>query len=377
MRSKSLVTLLTGWIALALNPATVSQAADEIATVSTPPTGSVTGQVQNAATGAYLEGALVAVTGASRTTLTDRAGRYTLDGLAPDHDATIEVSFSGLDAQRVAVRIESGTRTTRDIALTSTIYRMEKFTVAGEREGAARSETLQRLAPNVVNIISADTFGNRADANIANLLENVAGMAAIYNDLDARQVSIRGIDGNMNSVSMDGQQLASSAGGTGRNFFFDQHGVGNVESIEVTKAATPDMEGASVGGAINLVTKSAFDRAGGRQFTYSAGITTQESFNAYAPQWKEPLGSGFGTFVNFSFQDVVGRKRNIGISLTTTLSNAGTSFSRSVLTQGFNPATPGPTPLTGYNRQPWGPFRPRPCSRTRSPRPFHWVRFRE
>ena len=339
---------LVAAVVLLVGPALGATAESKVSVLS--------GQVSNAATGSFLEGANVVLEGTERSTFTDREGRFRFVGVTAGATALL-VSFAGLDARRIPVIVGADSRTVQDVALTSRAYLMEKFTVAGELEGTAKSESLQRLAPNVKNIISADTFGNRADANIANLLENVAGMAAIYNDLEARQVSIRGIDGNMNSVSMDGQQLASSAVGTGRNFFFDQHGLGNVESIEVTKAATPDMEGASVGGGINLVTKSAFDRAGGRTFSYSLGLTRQDGFTAYAPSWKEPVRRGYGTFVNLSYQDVLGKKRNLGLSLTSTVSHAPTSFARSVLTYGFNNPNPAPTPVTGLTRQPWAPNR--------------------
>ncbi|MBI4626905.1 MAG: TonB-dependent receptor [Verrucomicrobia bacterium] len=316
-----------------------------------PETGSITGQIQNAATGSYLQGAVVAVDGTTRTAITDREGRYRLSGLSSGA-AILVVSFSGLDPQRIPIGIGSDGPAVRDVALTSEIYKLDKFIVAGDREGTARSEALRRQAPNVVNIISADTFGNRADANIANLLENVAGISAIYNDLEARQISIRGIDGNLNSVSMDGQQMASSAGNTARNFLFDQMGVGNVESIEVTKAATPDMEGASVGGGINLVTKSAFDRSGGRQITYSAGLTTQPTFHAYSPKWKEPI-AGYGPFFNFQYLDVLGAKRNVGIAVTAAWTNFQLTHTKSAFSYGFNNPNPVPTPITNYTRRPW------------------------
>jgi TonB-dependent receptor len=312
-------------------------------------TGSITGQVSNAATGSFLEGAVVAVEGTTRLAVTDREGRFLLSGLAPGA-ATLIVSFSGLDTQRIPITLSRESRTVRDVSLTSEIYLMEKVTVAGEREGTAKSEVLRRQAPNVMNAISADTFGNRADANIANLLENIEGISAIYNDNEARQVSIRGIDGNLNSVMMNGQQLASSAGGTGRNFLFDQQGLGHVESIEVYKAATPDMAGASVGGGINLITKSAFDRTGGRQFTYSAGFSTQPTFLKYAPKWKEPV-PGMSPFFNFSYMDVLGEKKNLGIAVTTSLTNYQIGHVRPVLTHLTRDA--GPTAVTGFSRRPW------------------------
>lgn len=311
--------------------------------------GTIAGQVSNAATGSFLAGAIVTVVGTDRTAVTDREGRYRFTGLPPG-PAELLVSFSGLDAQRVAVTIGREAPAVRDVELTSEIYLLESFTVAGEREGTAKAEALRRQAPNVMNALSADSFGNRADANIASLLENVEGIAAIYNDNEARQVSIRGIDGNLNSVMMNGQQLASSAGGTGRNFFFDQQGLGHVESIEVYKAATPDMAGASVGGGINLVTKSAFDRTAKRQFIYSAGFSTQSTYLKYAPKWKEPI-AGLSPFFNFSYLDVLGAKRNLGIALTTSLTNFQVATMRPVLTHFTRDA--GPTAVTGYSRRPW------------------------
>lgn len=310
----------------------------------------LTGQVSNAATGAYLEGAVVDIDGTGETTLTDRQGRFWFSDLSPGLK-TIVVSYSGLDTRRIPVTA-GGPRTIQDVALTSEIYKLDKFTVAGEREGTARSEALRRAAPNVMNIISADTFGNRADANIANLLENVAGISANYNDLEARQVSIRGVDPNMNSVSMDGQQMASSAGNANRNFLFDQMGLGNIESIEVTKSATPDMEGASVGGGINLVTKSAFDRAGGRHITYSTGFTTQRTFHAYSPKWKQPV-EGYGPFLNFQYLDVLGAKRNLGVAFTVALTNFELAHNKSVYSYVNDPNPDVPSAITNWTRRPW------------------------
>ena len=46
-----------------------------------------------------------------------------------------------------------------------------------------------------------------------------------------------------------GAQVASAqSAGTGRQFEFETASLGNIESIEVTKAPTPDMDGASIGG---------------------------------------------------------------------------------------------------------------------------------
>lgn len=290
-----------------------------LALAQTAGTGVISGQVSNAATQSYLEGAVVEVAGTTHSTTTDREGRFELFGLPPG-TATLVVRFTGLDPKRVPVTVTAGGRVKQDIELTSEIYKMEKFTVAGEREGTARAETLQRLAPNVKNVVSSDTFGNIADGNIGDMLQHVVGITADYNGPDVRQISIRGVGSALSSVTMDGAQIASAqSAGTGRQFEFETASLNNIESIEVTKAPTPDMDGASIGGTVNLVTKSPFDTKQGRIFTYTAGLATQPTYaGPVEAKWKQPF-KGFGPSMNFNYSDVLGEKRNIGISLTGTV----------------------------------------------------------
>lgn len=311
--------------------------------------GGITGQVSNAVTRDYLEGATVTIAGTDLLAITDREGRYFFHHV-PVAPLTLVVSFAGLDVQRIPVSPEAGRRVVQDVALNSTIYQMDRFTVSGEREGAAKAETLQRQAANVKSVISADTFGNRADANIANLLENVAGVNALWNDAEARQASIRGVAAEMNTVTLDGQSMASSSAGANRRFDFDAHSLGNIERIEVTKAATPDMEGAAVGGNVNLVTRSAFDRKADRIFTYAAGLTEQPTFRAPAPNWKSPIGR-FGPFFNLGYTGLLGEKQNLGVTFTGSYHNIELNHIRALLAYGQNNPNPGPTFISGHTRR--------------------------
>jgi len=277
----------------------------------------IAGQVSNAATGSFLEGAVVTLAGTGRSAITDREGRYEFNDVTLG-EVTLAASYPGLDAQHVAISARAGGRIVRDVELTAAIYKLEKFSVAGEREGTAKAEVLQRQAPNVKAVVSSDTFGNVADGNIGDLLQRMAGMTAEYNGPDVRAVSIRGVSSGLNSVTMDGQQIASAqSAGTGRAFEFEQASLANIETIELTKAPTPDMLGASVGGSVNLVSKSAFDRAPGRIFNYTVGFVTRPVNGPDAELWKQPV-RGFGPSMNLLYSDVIGAKRNIGITLTGT-----------------------------------------------------------
>jgi hypothetical protein len=142
---------------------------------------------------------------------------------------------------------------------------------------------------------------------------------------------------------MDGVPLAgANSTGQNRNFQFEQVSLTNLESIELTKGATPDMEGASIGGTINMTSKSAFDRAGGRIFTYGVGLAHWLGPNIRGTaRWKQPF-PGYGPSINLSYSDVFGEKRNLGIILTTSF-NETPGPARVSSTMLFQPLTdPGP-----------------------------------
>jgi iron complex outermembrane recepter protein len=281
----------------------------------------ITGQVSNAATQAYLQGAVVQIERTQRTTVTDREGRYEFRGV-PSDTVTLIVTYSGLDAQRIPVTVPARGVVRQDVALTAEIYKLDKFIVAGEREGTALAETLQRQAGNVKNVVSSDTFGNVADGNIGEFLQHIVGITADYNGPDVRQVSVRGVSADLNSVTLDGVKVATAQSANfGRAFEFEQASLGNIETIEVTKAATPDMDADSIGGSVNLVTKSAFDSKAGRRINYSVGAVTGPNRISHGASWKMPIDH-FGPSLNVRYSDVLGERQNIGLSLT------GTMFSK-------------------------------------------------
>jgi len=280
-------------------------------------TGIVAGQVSNAATAVFLDGAEVSVDGTNRSVLTDRQGRYEIT--LPTGAATLVVRYTGLEAQKVTVDVRPGARVIQNIDLNAGVYKLEAFTVAGYREGSAAAITAQREAPNVKNVVASDSFGNIADGNIGDFLQQMPGVTAVYVGADVRSVQIRGIDGALNAVTMDGDRVASSqSAGAGRTFEFEQASLNNIETIEVTKAPTPDMDADSIGGNVNIVSKSAFDRNQPRTFNYSIGGVWRPKYYTRSDNWlREPINN-IGPSVNFSYADLIGKDKRIGISLTGT-----------------------------------------------------------
>ncbi len=264
--------------------------------------GVVTGQVINQATNAPLTGALVELEGNSRiTALTGPDGRFRLTNV-PAGGRTLVASYTGLDSATVAVNVSQGETTQTNVYLTSGFYKMEAFSVSAVREGQAMSINDQRMADNVKNVISTDAFGNVADTNLANVLMKIPGVAGVRDEAEDFRISVRGINPDLNSISVDGTLLAgASTRGTDRAFEIDKVSTNSIESIEIIKSPTPDMDADSIGGKINLRTKSAFDRPG-REFTYSLGANHHLYYGR-----THPSGS-------ITYSDVIGADRRLGFA---------------------------------------------------------------
>ena len=165
-------------------------------------TGSLTGTVGNIATGQNLEGAEVSLAPGGRTTLTRRDGRYEFTGLAAGA-YTVTATYAGLERVSALVSVAAGGAATRDLGLTSAVYKLEKFVVEGEREGNALAITERRNAGNVKDVISSDAFGNVADLNLGNFLQRMPGVSKEESEGEIYLVRIRGVDSNLNAVSIE------------------------------------------------------------------------------------------------------------------------------------------------------------------------------
>jgi iron complex outermembrane recepter protein len=230
-------------------------------------TGIVTGRIINQATGEYLRNANVIVPGTNITAVAEAGGYYRLTGV-PTGQTRIVASYTGLDPQEITVQVASGQTVARDIALTSASYtetvQLGQFVVSTAREGNAKAIMEQRNAENPKKVISADALGSVSEGNVGEFLKLMPGVAMDYVEADTRAMRVRGLNPKYANVLLDGMQMASAGSsnvGTGRAFEFEQLSIASVETVELTKAPTPDQP-SSVAGTVNLRTKGAFDRKG-------------------------------------------------------------------------------------------------------------------
>ena len=178
---------------------------------------------------------------------------------------------------------------------------------------------IQKAAPNVKNVISADAYGSVSDANVGNLVQRLPDVSADFSIADTTYVRVRGIDPNLNAITVDGTRMANEdLISMRRQFRFNQFSIVNIDKIEVTKAPTPDMDADSIGGSINLVSKSAFDSDPVRRYGGSLGFHYRFTDHPNEGSFEYRLAkrqntTKFQPDASFFYSDVVGANKNFGI----------------------------------------------------------------
>lgn len=232
--------------------------------------GAITGRVENAATGQYLNNARVAVVGTDRVAFTDQAGTYHLTHV-PGGAVVLQVFYTGLEPLEVTVHVPAGGTATQDVNLKTVaaderspgIVKLGKFVVADSKEMDAESIAIneQRFSPNLKDVVAAGAFGDIAEGNLGEFMKYLPGVTADFADPTILSVSVRGLNSYLTSVTSDGAQMANAHyGGSTRVFQFEQVSMNNISRVELTKVPTPSQPADTLGGVINMVSKSAFER---------------------------------------------------------------------------------------------------------------------
>jgi len=274
----------------------------------------LSGNVSNAATGNLLEGARVEIPSLKAVALADQTGRYIFTDI-PAGTYEVVATYIGLDEARFTVNVGADQRATHNFDLTAGIYKMAQFEVTGEREGSAAAITAQRNAQNVKNVVAMDSFGNLPNMSAGELAIRLPGVAGNLDDEgNVTGLTVRGMGPTLNRVTVDGG-LMSNVGGLNRQFQTHSLTGAMFEELEVIKGHTPDQEADSLGGTINLKTRSPLSMAEKRRITYSAGMRFAPTFSQQIPLRSDHPSH---PLINFGYQevfDVAGSERNLGVAL--------------------------------------------------------------
>ncbi len=223
----------------------------EISTISVPGTGRISGKIVDEV-GNPITGAEVNI--AQKTFITDNNGDFTAELPSGTYNLTVKAArYNTLRVENLSV-INKETNSV-SFALNKAsdkITDIKEVVITAARKTDTQAGLLaqQKKAAQMSDGISAEQISKTPDSDVGGTLKRVTGITTI----DNKYVVVRSMGERWNTAAMDGINLPSTEA-YNQNFSFDIIPTAMVESVVVSKSATPDMNASFAGGYVEVRTK--------------------------------------------------------------------------------------------------------------------------
>ena len=241
----------------------------------------VSGRITDSKNSVYFEGAQVKIEELNLTTVSKRDGSFHFGNL-PEGKYTLVIQYVGVPEVRKTLVVTAEPQKTQNYVIGADENSIENVIVYGQRAGQAGAINKQKNANRLVSVVSADSIGQLPDQNAAEALQRLPGLSIQRDQGEGRFVAIRGIDPNLNNVTINGLNVPSPEAGV-RSVAMDVIPSELISSLEVSKSVTPDMDANAVGGSIEVKSLSAFDREG-RSYSFTAQGSYNEQVSEASPK---------------------------------------------------------------------------------------------
>ncbi|MFZ4262324.1 TonB-dependent receptor [Sphingobacterium sp. HJSM2_6] len=227
-----------------------------------------------------LPGATIKLKEGNRYTVSDGNGNFEFLNL-PVGTYHLSINYLGFKHFQQTVEVNAST-SNLTIFLESGSNNIAEVMVIGDlAKGQAKALNQQKNNNNISNVISSDQVGRFPDQNIGDALKRVPGITMQNDQGEARNIIIRGLAPELNSVTLNGDRIPS-AEGDNRNVQMDLIPSDMISNIEVNKTLLPDMDADAIGGSVNLVTRAVPNK---QRLSATVGA-------GYAPIREKPLYNG-------------------------------------------------------------------------------------
>ncbi|OJV83325.1 MAG: TonB-dependent receptor [Bacteroidia bacterium 44-10] len=202
-------------------------------------------------TGSTLPGASVSIQGSTLGTASNMDGEYVLQGI-PDGQVNIEVNYLGYKRISETITITAGRTVVKDFIMEENSYELGDLVISAVVSGQQRALNQQKVADNVMQVISADQIGKFPDPNVSDALKRLSGITT-----DGTDVQLRGTPASFTNINVNGEQIMSSQESGKRNESLDVIPSDLLTSMEVQKTLLPSNDGDAIAGVINMRTGTA------------------------------------------------------------------------------------------------------------------------
>jgi TonB-dependent receptor len=124
--------------------------------------------------------------------------------------------------------------------------------VTGLRKSLMASQDIKKKSDFVVDAITAEDIGKFPNANVADALQQIPGIAISSSNGEGQKITVRGLGPEFNTVLWNGRRIATDA--TDRSFNFDTISSDLLGNTEVYKTTNVALQTGGIGSTINLGT---------------------------------------------------------------------------------------------------------------------------
>lgn len=216
-------------------------------------TGTISGVIIDAA--GSLPGVNISLKGTNKGTISNLEGGFTITN-APTGKQTLILSFIGYKTLKKEITVETGENNLGDISLSESDEQLEQIVIKSTiRQSQMKALSIQKSAPNIMNVIAATSIGKLPDHNAAEAVQRISGVAIERDQGEGRFVLVRGTPIQWSSTLINGDRMPSTRSGD-RGVPLDIFPSELIQFVQVSKAITPDMEGDVIGGSVNFITRT-------------------------------------------------------------------------------------------------------------------------
>jgi TonB-dependent receptor len=197
-----------------------------------------------------LPSAIVMVKGTSNGAAADVNGNYIIRNINAGK-RIITVSYLGYETKNINVIIKSEETTELNVSLEISAIKGKEVVATAQRQGQIEAINKQITSNTIVNVVSSDRIKENPDANAAESIGRLPGISLTRSGGEGTGIIIRGLAPQYSTITLDGIQLPST-NLTNRTTNISGLSQYLLETVEVYKSVTPDMDGDAVAGTVNL-----------------------------------------------------------------------------------------------------------------------------
>jgi iron complex outermembrane recepter protein len=165
-----------------------------------------------------------------------------------------------------------------------------ELVITGFRASLRTAVEAKRAETDIVDVIKAEDIADFPDANLAEAIQRIPGVAIDRDAGEGRSITVRGLGPDFTRTRINGMEAQASTGGTdssgganrGRGFDFNVFASELFNSITVRKTSAAEIEEGSLGATVDLQTTRPFDY---RNKGFVAAGSAQYGYNDLSEAW--------------------------------------------------------------------------------------------